>query len=226
MIQRVLVYLLPSFRFPWRYIPLTSHFFCASVKTTKPTLDVIINSRLYLDSTTFSIHVLFCPRTPPRVPHLTGLSRLLSSLWQFPSFLFVILTVFFSAVSASGVSSKKLCLLRGHKDSPLGFLRVWWFSSYTEVLDPFWVAACAQWEEGIQLHSFVFFWLRLRHAAVPGPGTRPVPQRQQCQILNQVSHQGTPQLNSFAWGCPSCCSSIICWKYHSFLTGLGTITEI
>lgn len=156
-----------------------------------------------------------------------SLGRHVSSyLWQFPSFIFVILTVFFSAVSASGVSSKKLRLLRGHKDSPLGFLRVWWFSSYTEVLDPFWVAACAQWEEGIQLHSFVFFWLRLRHAAVPGPGTRPVPQQQQCQILNQVSHQGTPQLNSFAWGCPSCCSSIICWKYHSFLTGLGTITEI
>ena len=50
----------------------------------------------------------------------------------------------------------------------------------------------------ISLSSFLSnlsFWGRGSHqwhAEVPGPGIKPAPQRWQCQILNLLSHQGTP----------------------------------
>ena len=38
----------------------------------------------------------------------------------------------------------------------------------------------------------VVTWLWPRHAEAPRPGREPVPQQWQCQILNPLSHQGTP----------------------------------
>ena len=38
-----------------------------------------------------------------------------------------------------------------------------------------------------------FIWLCPRHVEVPGPGIEPVPQKWPCQILNLLSHQGTPK---------------------------------
>ena len=47
-------------------------------------------------------------------------------------------------------------------------------------------------------HLFVYFWQCSCHAEVPGPGMEPAPEQGlepplwQCQILNPLSHQGTP----------------------------------
>ena len=39
---------------------------------------------------------------------------------------------------------------------------------------------------------FFFFWPHPQQGGVPGPGIEPAPQQWQCQILNPLSHQGTP----------------------------------
>ena len=47
---------------------------------------------------------------------------------------------------------------------------------------------------------YFYFWPCLWHVKVPWPGVKPVPQQWpeplpwQCQILNLVSHQGTPRM--------------------------------
>ena len=48
-----------------------------------------------------------------------------------------------------------------------------------------------------ELHPFFFFWLHPQYAEVPRPGIKPTPQWWQHQILNLVSHQGTPHCNFF-----------------------------
>ena len=56
----------------------------------------------------------------------------------------------------------------------------------------------------VKLH-FLFFWSGLLHAEVPEPGIRPTPQygpkllHWQWQILNPLSHQGTPKVTF--WKC-------------------------
>ena len=49
----------------------------------------------------------------------------------------------------------------------------------------------------IILFFFFFFWSHPRHAEVPGPGIEPMPQQGQHQILNPLSHQGTPGIILF-----------------------------
>ena len=40
--------------------------------------------------------------------------------------------------------------------------------------------------------SFSFVWPCPWHAEVSRPGIKPMPQQQQCRILNPLSHQGIP----------------------------------
>ena len=50
---------------------------------------------------------------------------------------------------------------------------------------------------------FFFFWLHPWHAEVPRPGIKPLPQQQQCQIFNPLSHKGTPETFFFLNHCYS-----------------------
>ena len=51
---------------------------------------------------------------------------------------------------------RRHCQISDHEDLLLWFpLNIWWFSSYTEVFDPFWVNFYAWYEVGVQIYSFV-----------------------------------------------------------------------
>ena len=121
---------------------------------TRESLSYQLNSRLDLDFTRFSINVhAFCSRTQPRVPHFTEMSYLLCLLWSVTvsMFVFMILTVFFSVVSAFGIFPNS-----SHKGLPVFPFQNLIVQLLHWVFDPFWVTVCTQCEVEIQLHPFTW----------------------------------------------------------------------
>ena len=81
-------------------------------------------------------------------------------------------------------------------------LRISFGEMFTQVFCPFLVGSFTSWLLGFKSSlglwddSPFFFWPHPWHAQVPRPEIKPPPQQWQCQVLNLLSHQGTPAWQS------------------------------